>query len=30
MLDWNFLDGPMVKTLCFQAEGTGSVLGWGT
>ena len=26
----DFLDGPVVKTLCFQRGGPGSVPGWVT
>ena len=27
---WDFLGGPVVKTLHFTAETTGSVSGWAT
>ena len=26
----DFSGGPVVKTLCLQGRGSGSILGWGT
>ena len=27
-LSWDFPGGPVVKTVCFTAEGTSSIPGW--
>ena len=27
---WNFSGGLVVKVLCLQCRGVGSILGWGT
>ena len=29
-LCWDFPDSPVVKSLCFQCEGTGLIPGQGT
>ena len=30
MLDWNFLMVQWLRLCASNAEGTGSILGWGT